>query len=171
MVADAEETARTADIRDVFDPGLHDHEESERDDGEVIAAGFEREQAEEKADRTGEQAAGHHGEREHPERVAPAEPFHRDASGEISAEGHESGVPDGKFAHPSVHEIEADAEDDIDPECDENEADVVIDQAELFDGEARGQAGGEQQEKHAARRGLFEPPHHTFCTAGRPRSP
>ena len=80
-------------------------------------------------------------------------------------------MADGKFPHPSVDQVEADAKDDVDPERDKDKTHVVIDQTKLFDGEAGSQPGGEKDEKHAARRRMLQPACHTFCTAGRPSSP
>jgi len=74
-------------------------------------------------------------------------PYRKDR-GDIGTDQHKTGVTKGKFTHIAVDQVEAHGHDDVDPYVDEDELDIVVEQAVVRDQKSQSEEDkkdGEQQ--------------------------
>ena len=110
MVRDALEARRAADIGDVDDDDADNLAETERCDGEVVAAQAQRRQTDEHAEESCSDGACEEREGKRHMKVR------RQDGGNIGADRHESRMAERELSRIAVDEVEARRQDDVDAE-------------------------------------------------------
>ena len=137
----AEAQRAAGDAVEVHSQALDDEDETQRRDGEVVAAQPEHGEADDDGDKRGEKSSGQKGWKEAPflhrqegRQVRQHQPLarrrHDKDRGHVTADGHEGGMAQREQAGEAVGDVEADREDHVDPdEHDDGERIGVEDRA------------------------------------------
>ncbi len=173
---DARNAARAADVINVLDHRLDDHQKRQGDDRQIVAAHLERRHRHDQPQQRRRQPAGQHRQRKQPRIRRHRQHLLGQQGGGVGPHRHETGVGQGKLAHVAVHQVQADGQDDIDPDVHHHQLDVLVEQVVFGDGESQDEPDGNQHRQQPA---LGHQPFpasvarlvHTFCILGWPRMP
>ena len=110
----------------IFEQAFDDHVEGQGDNGQIVSPGAKRRKSHHQTGQGGNQAAHHQDQGKEKGAESPRENPHREDGGNISANGHETGVAHGKLTHVTVHQVQGQSEDHVDPHIHEDLDDIGV---------------------------------------------
>ena len=123
---DTQHPSGSSGVGNILKSRLHNHEEGKGDDGEVIPSGLEGKDPDRDAGKSRNPSTDEDGHRKEQCGGCCGEELHREDRRCIGPQSHKTRVPHGELTHPTVHQVQADAEDGIDGHRDKDELKIVV---------------------------------------------